>query len=64
MEHIGSWAVPTEADVSDWEALSRDEQVAHMRALFNSPECNTLSPRSFAEIIAEARRKARSGQNG
>lgn len=63
-DHSATWAAPTEADVSDWDSLSREEQVVRMRALFDSPECNKLSQRSFAEIVAEARLKARSVRNG
>ena len=58
-ENSAAWAAPTEADAAEWEALSRAEQAARMRALFDSAECNKLSQRSFAEIIAEARLKAR-----
>ncbi len=64
LETSTSWATPTDDDIRAWEALPRDQQLARMRALFDSAECNRLSHRPFAEIIAAARSKAISNCDG
>ena len=64
LDSATSWASPTDAEIRDWEALPRDEQIERLRAHFGSPECNTMSARSFSEIVAAARLKARSERNG
>ena len=58
-----SWSTPTEEDIRAWEALPRDEQLARMRVLLDSDACNELSEASFEEIIAAARRQAKSATN-
>ena len=59
-----SWAAPSDDDIRAWEALPRDEQLSQMRKLLNLPECSGVSDLSFADIVEDARLKARSGFNG
>jgi len=58
---LASWALPLGADErAIWDALPRDEQVRRMRELFGSNECQTVSTKTFDEIIAYARERATS----
>jgi hypothetical protein len=48
---------PSEAELAEWNALSRDEQIARYREFFAHPDCNTFTHETAEEIIAAARRR-------
>lgn len=53
-----SWALPlSEAELRAWDALPREEQVGQLRALLQSEACQTISTRSFDEIVDAARKR-------
>ena len=54
---ISSWAIPTAADDATWEAMTRDEQLVTMQAVFNSPACTTPAETTVADILARSRAK-------
>jgi len=64
LETAVSWAAPTEEEIRAWESLPRDQQLAQLRALFDEPASNVMSKRSYGEIIAAARQKARQMRHG
>ena len=64
LDTAASWSTPTDDEIRAWEALPREEQLAQLRALFDSSECNEASRLTFAEIIAAARLKARPSRDG
>lgn len=64
LETSTSWATPTDDDIRAWEALPRDQQLVRLRAMFDSAECNRLSHRPFAEVVAAARSKGISNRDG
>ena len=45
---------PTDEEIRAWGSLSRDEQLARLRAVLVSEECNTESSSSMEEIRQEA----------
>ncbi len=47
-------ATPTEAEIAEWEALPRDEQLARMRAFFADPACSQVSSSTMDDILREA----------
>ena len=54
---------PTEAELAAWNALTRDEQIAQYRTLFDQIDCNTFTSDTPDDILkaAEARVVARRG---
>ncbi len=51
-------AVPTKAEVAAWNRLPASEQLRRMRASLDHPDCNTVSPDSMDDILAEAHRRS------
>ena len=51
-------AVPTKAEVAAWNRLPPSEQLKRMREALNHPDCNTISPDSMDDILAEAHRRS------
>ena len=55
---------PTEAELAEWNALTRDEQIARYREFFAHPDCNTFTDETAEEIVAAARAKAAARRRG
>jgi hypothetical protein len=45
---------PTEAELAEWNALTREEQVARYREALAHPDCAVTTDTTMAEILAEA----------
>lgn len=56
-------ATPSAEDVSEWQGLSRDEQLKRLRSALTHPDCNTPSEADMTDILRRARAaaKARNG---
>jgi hypothetical protein len=64
---ISSWTVPTKADDEAWERMTREEQLAAYKELFNSPAATDFSsPTTVAEIVERSRsaRKTKHAADG
>ncbi|WP_035981520.1 hypothetical protein [Bradyrhizobium sp. STM 3843] len=46
---------PTEAELAEWNALTRDEQLARYREYFAQPDCDTFTMETPDDILAAAR---------
>jgi hypothetical protein len=46
---------PTEAELEEWNALTRDEQIARYREYFAGPDCDAFTNETPDEILAAAR---------
>ena len=57
-------AMPTEAELAAWNALSRDEQVRRYQELFKHPDCNNFTTDTPDEILAAARQRVVTRRNG
>lgn len=57
------WTCSTPEDDAAWEAMTREEQLAALRALANHPDTNTSSDVTMADI-REAARKRSAARNG
>lgn len=44
---------PTEAELAEWNALSREEQVNRYREALSHPDCDIVTETTMAEILAE-----------
>jgi hypothetical protein len=58
--------MPTKADISAWDALTREEQLAALRAELDHPDCKRESSATLEEIrqagqAATARLRAKDG---
>lgn len=49
---------PTEAELSAWRALSRDEQLARYREALQAPEAGRVSKATMADVLTAARQRA------
>jgi hypothetical protein len=45
----------TKAELAAWDALTRDEQVAHYREYLLHPDCQRVGTASMPDVLAEAR---------
>jgi hypothetical protein len=45
---------PTKAELEEWNALSREEQVKRYREALAHPDCNIVTDDTMADILAEA----------
>ncbi len=63
---ISSWAVPTKTDDEVWERMTREEQLAAYKELFNSPAATDFTTTTVAEIVERSRtaRKTKPGADG
>jgi hypothetical protein len=54
---------PTKAELEEWNALSREEQVKRYREALAHPDCDIVTDDTMADILAEAQARftARSG---
>ena len=50
-----SWACPTGEDNRQWDALTRDEQLATLQNHFASTNCTTATETTVDEIVARVR---------
>jgi hypothetical protein len=57
-------ATPTEAEVAEWAALSRDEQVRRYQEMFQHPDCNTFTADTPDDILAAARQRIAARRHG
>jgi hypothetical protein len=55
---------PSEAELAEWNALTRDEQIARHREFFAHPDCNTFTDETAEEIIAAAQTQAAARRRG
>jgi hypothetical protein len=51
-------ATPTEGAITAWKALSRDEQLKRLRALFHRADCDSVSSATMTDLFTEARRRS------
>ncbi|MGJ4947588.1 hypothetical protein [Bradyrhizobium sp. HKCCYLS20291] len=49
---------PSAAELAEWNALTRDEQIARVREFFAHPDCETFTDETAEDIIAAARQRA------
>jgi hypothetical protein len=49
---------PSEAELADWNALSREEQIARFREFFAHPDCEMFAEETAEDIIVAARQRA------
>jgi hypothetical protein len=61
---IPSALPPSEAELAEWNALSRDEQIARHREFFAHPDCNAFTDETAEEIIAAAQSQAAARRRG
>jgi hypothetical protein len=50
-------ATPTEAELSAWADLPRDEQVRRYQEMFQHPDCSTFTADTADDILAAARQR-------
>ena len=55
---------PTEAKQAEWNALSRDEQIARYREYLRHPDCERVSKASMADVLAAARERVAARNRG
>jgi hypothetical protein len=48
----------TDAELAEWNALTRDEQIERYREYLSHPDCRTFTDQTPDEILAEARKRA------
>ena len=53
--HILPSAAPSDDDIADWEAMTRDEQLDALRAVVDSPEAHRESALTMDDLLARAR---------
>jgi hypothetical protein len=51
-------ATPSESDIADWEAMTREEQLSALREVVDGPEARTDSGMSMDELLARARARS------
>ncbi len=52
-----AFAMPTSEDIAAWNALSREEQLAHLRQECAHPDCDIAVDDSMADILALAQER-------
>jgi hypothetical protein len=55
---------PTEAELAEWNALTRDEQLARYREYLSHADCERVSSASMADVLAEARERVAARHRG
>jgi hypothetical protein len=55
---------PTEAERAAWNALTRDEQIAQYRGLFDHPDCNTFTKDTPDDILKAAEERVTAHHRG
>ena len=61
---IPSALPPTKAELAEWNALTRDEQLAHMREVLRHPDCQRISDASVADVLVAARQRVAARHRG
>jgi hypothetical protein len=51
-------SAPSEADIGEWAALPRDEQLRRLRSSLSHPDCSTVTDDTMSDILAEARARS------
>jgi len=52
-------ALPSsEVELAEWNALTREEQIARVSGFFAHPDCETFTDETAQDIIAAARQRA------
>ncbi|WP_257169071.1 hypothetical protein [Bradyrhizobium sp. SRS-191] len=49
---------PSDAELAEWNGLSREEQIARYREFFAHPDCERFTDESAEDIILAARQRA------
>jgi len=57
-------ATPPAAELADWAALSREEQVSRTRETLTHPDCSTVTDDSMSDILAAARARVAARDHG
>ena len=57
-------ATPTEAELSAWADLPRDEQERRYQEMFKHPDCNTFTTDTPDDILAAARKRVAARRHG
>jgi hypothetical protein len=55
---------PTEAELAEWNALSREEQVNRYREALSHPDCDIVAKTTMPEILAEAQARVAAHRRG
>ncbi len=63
---LSSLAMPTAADIEQWEAMTRDQQLATLQEALHHPDASTPTDSTVADILAEvmAERRAKRARYG
>ncbi|MGC2778196.1 MAG: hypothetical protein WA418_21415 [Bradyrhizobium sp.] len=51
---------PSEAELAEWQSLSREEQIARYREALEHPDSLRISDSSVSDVLAKARQLAAS----
>lgn len=49
---------PSEVELAEWNALTREEQIARISEFFAHPDCETFTDETAEDVIAAARQRA------
>ncbi|WP_316189321.1 hypothetical protein [Bradyrhizobium sp. SZCCHNS1054] len=49
---------PSDAELAEWRALSREEQLARYREVLQHPDCQRISTATQSDIRAKAQQQA------
>jgi len=55
---------PTEAEMAEWNALSREEQIARYREYLAHPDCKRVSKASMTDVLIAARERVAARNRG
>ena len=55
---------PTAAELAEWNALTRDEQIARYREYLAHPDCDRVSAATMSDVLTEARARVASRRGG
>ena len=55
---------PTEVELAEWNALSRDEQITRFREYLSHPDCERVSDATMADVLAEGRERVAARRRG
>ncbi|MGO9771278.1 MAG: hypothetical protein ACLPSW_17345 [Roseiarcus sp.] len=55
---------PTEAELAEWNALTRDQQIARYRDYLWRPDCERVSSATMADVLAEGRERVAARRRG
>ena len=55
---------PTEVELAEWNALSREEQVSRYREALSHPDCDVVTDTTMAAILAEAQARLAARRHG